>query len=365
MKRSLILSSLIFAIIGVGLGYLLAPQGSVGAGESPKSDLAPRSEDEQEIIDVYRNTNESVVFITTVSISFDMFSGLQPEEGTGSGVIIDAEKGIILTNFHVIENAKRVEVSLAHGGVHPAKLLGIEPELDIAVLRLVDPPKGLVAANFGNSSTLEVGQMVIAIGNPFGLDRTLTSGIVSSLNRSIRRTDGSLMKGLIQTDAPINVGNSGGPLLDKAGRLIGINAAILSRSGDSAGIGFAVPINQIRRILPELVATGKVLKPDFGWILLDTDQGPMVHQVIPGSPAEAAEVQPILRRLDGTFISGYVRDLDRADLIVSVNGKQVRSKDEVESAISESGGGQSVEFELRTGGRLGESRKVSIKPLLR
>jgi len=354
---------LFFALLGLSLAYYMAEPSTARAG----SDLAiaPRSEDEQRIIDVYKGTNQAVVFITTISITFDMFSGIQPEEGTGSGVIIDSDKAIILTNYHVIENAKRVEVSLADGGVYTAKLLGIDPDSDLAVLKLVEPPKKLISIPFGDSATLEVGQGVLAIGNPFALNRTLTTGSVSSLNRSIRRSDGSFMKGLIQTDASINVGNSGGPLLDKAGRLVGINSAILSRSGDSAGIGFAVPINQIKRVLPELIATGKVLRPDMGWILIDTDQGPMIHQVIPDGPAEEAKLQPILRRVDGAFISGFVRDLDKADLVYSVNGKRVYTKDQVDDAISQIGESGSLKFSLRQGGENGVERFVTIKPVLK
>ncbi len=364
MKRPLFIYSFIFAIIGVTVAYFLAGKNEdVNARYSLP--VAPRSQDEQTVIDVYKNSNEAVAFITTITITFDMFSGIQPEEGTGSGVVIDTEKGMVLTNLHVIENAKQVEVSLANGGVFEAKLVGIDRDSDIAILRLVDPPDGLVRIPFGDSSALEIGQQVIAIGNPFGLNRTLTTGNISNLNRTIRRPDGTFMKGLIQTDASINVGNSGGPLLDKAGRIIGINTAILSRSGDSAGISFAVPINQIKRILPELIATGKVLKPDLGWVLIDTDQGPMVHQIIPGGPADLAKIKPIMRRVEGAFITGFVRDLDRADLITAINGVAVATKDQIDDIISQSGGATSVKVELAQGRRNGPSRVVTIDPILR
>jgi S1-C subfamily serine protease len=365
MKLSpLLISSLVFSALGIFAGYEFSrtAQSTYGTESVQK---AERTVDEQETIDVYRKANEAVVFITTVSFTFDMFSGATPEKGTGSGVIVDAKKGIILTNLHVLSNAKRVEVSLANGGVHPARLLGIEPDLDIAVLGLIDPPAGLTAVPFGDSSSLEVGQGVIAIGNPFGLDRTLTAGIVSSLNRSIKRDGENVMRGLIQTDASINVGNSGGPLLDKAGNLIGINTAILSRSGDSAGIGFAVPINQVKRILPELIATGRVLKPEIGWVLVDTNQGPMVHQVLSSSPAEEAGVQPILRRLDDSFISGYVKDFTRADIITAVNGTEVSTKEEVENIIGQSSSAREIQFTLKQGNRDSESRNIKIKPNLR
>jgi len=173
------------------------------------------------------------------------------------------------------------------------------------------------------------------------------------------------MKGLIQTDAAINVGNSGGPLIDMAGRLIGINTAILSRSGDSAGIGFAVPINTIKRVLPELIATGKVLRPDLGWVLVDTDQGPMVHQLFRDGPAAQAGVSPILRRVQGGFISGYVRDVNNADLVYAVNGQPVTTKEQIDDMIGQSPAGKPIEFELRRGGRSGSARKVKIEPELR
>lgn len=339
------------------------------AGNSARAgvadELAPRTEDENYVIDVYKRLNDSVVFITTISLTYDAFAGLQPQEGTGSGVIIDGKNATILTNYHVIENAKQVEVTLSDGSSHAAKLVGVDPDSDIAVLRLVEPPPNMVAPQFGDSSKLEVGQRVIAIGNPFGLNRTLTTGIVSSLNRAIRGKEGRLVKGLIQTDAAINVGNSGGPLLDTAGRLIGINSAILSHSGDSAGIGFAIPINAVKRILPELIATGKVLRPDMGWILVDTDQGPMVHQIVPGGAAEQAGIRPVLRRVDGVFLSGFIKDVDNADLIYRVNGKIVYSKEEVDDIIASHDSERPIVFELRRGGKLGKSRVVELKPSLR
>jgi len=328
-------------------------------------ELAPRTDDEARIIEVYKRLNESVVFITTISLTYDLFSGLQPQEGTGSGVIIDPLRGIILTNYHVIENAKQVEVTLGSGSAHAAKLVGVDPDSDIAVLRIQQPPGGLVAPQFADSSKLEVGQRVLAIGNPFGLNRTLTTGIISSLNRSIRGSAGALMKGLIQTDAAINVGNSGGPLLDTAGRLIGINTAILSRSGDSAGIGFAVPINTVKRILPELIATGKVLRPDMGWVLVDTDQGPMVNQILAGGSADEAGVRPILRRVEGVFLSGFIRDVDNADLIFRIDGKRVYTKEEVDDLIAAHDPGQALLLELHRGGVKGKARSVEVKPMLR
>ncbi len=330
--------------------------------------VAKRTDEEQRIIDAYKQTSEAVVFITTITLTvdpFEIFSALRPREGTGSGMIVDAKRGIILTNLHVIQDAHKMEILLASGVARNARLIGYDGEYDIAVLQVDGPTSDLVSLTFGDSSRLEVGQRVLAIGNPFGLSRTLTTGIISSLDRTLKAPTGTLMKGLIQTDAAINPGNSGGPLLDADGRLIGINTAILSQSGDSAGIGFAVPINQVRRVLPELIATGKVLRPKMGWVLVDTNQGPMIRRVIPGGPAEQAGISPIERLVENVFIRGYTRDLERADLIYKVNGVRVNSSEEVEELVGQSDISQPIVFSLRRGGLNGKEREVKIRPVLR
>jgi S1-C subfamily serine protease len=279
-------------------------------------------------------------------------------------MVIDGPQGIILTNLHVIQDAQRIEISLADGKNYNARLVGFDREYDIAVLKLTNPPRGLVGLDFTDSSKVEVGQRVLAIGNPFGLGRTLTTGIVSSLDRTVKSPTGTVMKGLIQTDAAINPGNSGGPLLDADGRVVGINTAILSQSGDSAGIGFAVPINQIRRVLPELIATGKVLRPKMGWMLADTNQGPMVRRILGGSPADEAGLQPIERRVDQGFVRGVVRDFDRADLIMKVNGRRVLTADEVDDVV-QSSEGKPITLTIRRGGQAGRERDVVVTPVLR
>jgi putative serine protease PepD len=311
-----------------------------------------------------------VVFITTRSYvvdPFTFFDEVKPQEGTGTGTIIDVDRGLIITNLHVIESALQsggsVEIMLTNGQNSKAKLIGYDPESDIAVLQVSNLPRGTVGIPYGDSSTLEVGQRVLAIGNPFGLYRSLTAGIISSLDRTMKTPRGSVLKDLIQTDAAINPGNSGGPLLDADGRLIGINTAILSQSGDSAGVGFAVPINSIRRIIPELLATGKVSRAFVGWMLVDTDQGPMVLRVMEGSPAERAGIRPIEKVLSsGAFVQGYRRDIDSADLIYKVNGERVRNRDEVEEMVRKYKRGEPVQFVMRTGGMYGRERSVSIVP---
>ena len=365
VKPQILLSAVLVAALA--LVFAILPHEQVARAGVPDTQQAPRTEEENEIIQVYKATNEAVVFITTITLTvdpMDFYFEVQPKEGTGSGIIVDAEKGIILTNLHVIQDAHRIEISLANGLNYKARLVGYDSESDLAVLQLHEPPKNLISVKFGDSSRLEVGQRVLAIGNPFGLNRTLTTGIISSLDRVVKNPKGVTMRGLIQTDASINPGNSGGPLLDTAGRLIGINSAILSQSGDSAGIGFAVPINQIKRVLPELVATGKVLRPKLGWVLVNTTQGPMVRRILPGGPAAQAGVEPIERRVEPVFLQEYIRDFDRADLIYKVNGKRVSTSDEVEDLIAQSLPGSDISFTLRRGGIDGREREVHIKPVL-
>ena len=336
---------------------------------SSSDNNTPRKEldDEQITINIYKKAQESVVYINTFSYRsdpLDFFAANSKSfEGSGSGILIDAENGIIVTNFHVIQEAHKLEIILNDGKSYGARLLGYDKESDIAVLILEDPPKTLMQIPFGDSSKLQVGQSVLAIGNPFGLDKTLTTGIISSLDRAVKSPFGSIMNGMIQTDAAINPGNSGGPLLDRNGRLIGINTAILSQSGDSAGIGFAVPINEVRRILPELIATGKVLKPKMGWILVDTTLGPMVRRVFRNSPAARAGIVPVERPVSQMFVKGFVRSFKDADLIYSVNDIRVYSTDDVKKIISDADRDIPILLKLRTGGVNGKERSVSIKPI--
>ena len=329
---------------------------------------ATRTSEEQRTIDVYRRVNEAVVFILTKTLTvdpLDFVPEVRANEGSGSGTVVDAERRIIITNLHVIQGAAKMEIVLADGQSYQARLVGFDKESDVAVLQLRDENVKLTSFEFGDSSKLEVGQRVLAIGNPFGLNRTLTTGIISSLNRVVKSPQSGVMRGLIQTDAAINPGNSGGPLLDADGRLIGLNTAILSQSGDSAGIGFAVPINQIKRVLPELIATGRVLRPTFGWILDDTNQGPMVRWTAKDGPADRAGVEGAYRIVSDAFMRGYVLDFSRADLIYKVNGERVDSRDRVEEILSQAEAGKATEFTMRRGGLSGRERVVSVVPVLR
>lgn len=356
--------------LGVMLGilvigsFILGNQ-TAGAGVAPTG--AQRTDEETQTIETYKKTSPAVVFIATETLSVDpyeLFPEVQAREGSGSGFIVDATRGIILTNLHVIRGAHKIQIFLSDGLPYEAKLLGFDQEYDVAVIQVKDPPANLVALEFTDSSKADVGQRVLAIGNPFGLNRTLTTGIVSSLDRAVKGPSGNVMKGLIQTDAAINPGNSGGPLLDTEGRVLGINTAILSQSGDSAGIGFAIPINAIRRVLPELIATGKVLRPKIGWILVDTNQGPMVRRVLKDGPADHAGIQPIERMVDSVFVRGFVRDLNRGDLVYAVDGKRVYTADQVEELVSQSDPRQPLRITLRRGGAKGEEREAKVKASL-
>src|SRR2546423_11167860 len=266
------------------------------AAVSPAASIADPSlaTDEQNNIDVYKATAPGVVYIqstTTVRDCFGLYADAR--EGAGSGSIID-EQGDILTNYHVIADSEKLTVSFGNGKNYPAKIVGKDPDTDLAVIRLLEPPKeALTVVPLGDSDRLIVGQKVLAIGNPFGLDRTLTTGVISGLQRPIRAENGRQIEGAIQTDASINPGNSGGPLLDSHGRMIGINSQIESPTGASAGVGFAIPISIAKRVVPQLVRNGSVRRAKLGItsqnveallnrVQLPVSEGVMIWDVAPG-----------------------------------------------------------------------------------
>lgn len=289
--------------------------------------LAPIDVEEQLVTNLYERVGPSVVHITARVISVDFFFGPMPNEGTGSGFIYD-EAGHIVTNYHVIEGAESIDVRFSDDLAVPARVVGIDPPNDLAVLALESVPFDLTPLPLGSSDDLRVGQRTIAIGNPFGLDRTLTTGVVSALGRPLQRDDGSVIFDVIQTDAAINPGNSGGPLLDSRGQVIGINTAIRQ---DAQGIGFAVPVNTVKRIVPELIANGTYPHPWLGLlgysitpemarqVGLPVERGILVAQLYRNGPAAAAGI----RGATGEYLVGNRRYLLGGDIITEVNGQPV------------------------------------------
>lgn len=287
-------------------------------------------------ISVYERSNRSVVNITT-RILRGGNSSMRRESATGSGSgFVIGQDGLVLTNYHVVDSAEAVLVTLFDGESYSASLVGSDPGNDIAVLQIDAPASSLYPIELGESSRLRVGQKVFAIGNPFGLERTFTIGILSSKNRTLPTESGRTMKGILQIDAALNRGNSGGPLLNSRGQLIGMNTAIASPSGrgENTGVGFAIPVSTLRRVVPELLETGRVVRPDAGIAhVYETDRGLMVAELIPDGPADSAGLRSFRivreRSQQGTvMVERYHLDRDNADTIVAVNGKSTYKADE-------------------------------------
>ncbi len=299
-----------------------------------RGDLAA---DEQSTIALFEAASPSVVYITTLTRVVERWTRnvLQVPTGTGTGFLWDSH-GHVVTNLHVIQGAQAAQVRLADQRSLPASLVGGSPEHDLAVLRIRVPFNPPPPLPIGTSRDLKVGQKVFAIGNPFGLDHSLTTGVISALDRSISDEDGRVIENLIQTDAAINPGNSGGPLLDSAGRLIGVNTAIYSPSGAFAGIGFAVPVDTVNRVVPQLVAHGRYVRPSLGIVTDDAlgqkvaerleTRGVLVLQVRPGTPAERAGLRATVRSADGTIVPG--------DLVQAVDGRPVERAADLEDEVA-------------------------------
>ncbi len=305
---------------------------------------------------VYEACNRSVVNVNTKIDTPTIFLVDVVQEGTGSGSVLD-KQGRILTNYHVVEGAKDIQVTLYDGHSYEAKVVGRDPSTDVCVLKIDAPSELLFPVRFGDSTRLKVGQRVYAIGNPFGLERTMSTGMVSSLNRSLPSRSNRTMKSIIQVDAAINPGNSGGPLLDTHGRLIGMTTAIATKTGQSAGVGFAIPSSAITRVVPELIASGHVTRPDAGISkVFETDKGLLVATLIPGGPAEQAGmhgfkiVKETKRQGPFTYESQTV-DRSSADLIVGVNGQPIISADDFLSAIDAFHPGDVVTITVHRDGR--------------
>ena len=321
--------------------------------------------DEERInIAVYEAVNRSVVNINTKAVAAGLFLMEVPSEGAGSGIVLDRQ-GHVLTNFHVVDGAREIQALLYDGSSHSAKVIGVDPATDVAVIKLEAPEAILHPVAFGTSNDLRVGQRVFAIGNPFGLERTLTTGIISSLNRSLPTRTGRTIKSIIQTDAAINPGNSGGPLVDSGSQLIGMTTAIASRTGQSAGVGFAIPVGTLTRIVPQLIAQGKVVRPDAGIArVYQSDAGLVVAELAPDGPAERAGIRGFKvireRRRQGPFTVETTRvDRAGADLIVAVAGQAVRTADDFLSAVESRNPGEQVLIAVQR-----EGHKLEIPVLL-
>ncbi len=307
-----------------------------------RGDLAA---DELNTIDVFQAVSPSVVYITNIEVRRNLFNlnVYEIPKGTGSGFVWDSE-GRIVTNYHVIEDASQVQVTLADGSTWKAVLVGATPDKDLAVLKLSAPAAGLKPIAIGESGNLQVGQKVYAIGNPFGLDQTMTAGIVSALGREIQSTNGMTIHDVIQTDAAINPGNSGGPLLDSAGRLIGINTAIYSPDGVNAGIGFAVPVDQVNGIITQLIKHGRLIRPGLGISVANERlverfgiEGVLIVRVERGSSAEKAGLRGIKKRGDEIFLG---------DIIVGMNGAQIGTLDDLRQELDKYEVGQEVTLKV-------------------
>lgn len=305
--------------------------------------------DEAVNVAVYEAINRSVVNINTKSTHSALLAFEVTAEGTGSGSILD-KLGHIVTNFHVISDANDVVVTLYDGKQYDASFIGSDPDNDIAVIRIKAPPEVLFPVALGDSGPLRVGMKCFAIGNPFGLERTLTTGSISSVDRSLQIRNRSI-KQIIQIDAAINPGNSGGPLLDTHGRLIGINTAIASKTGQSAGVGFAIPSNLVARVVPELIRHGKFVRPETGVRLLKTEKGLLVAQLQPSGPAEKAGLRgPKVSRKTG-LLGGVRIDYTSADIVVAVDDQEVKTQDDFLSVVESKRPGEQVVVTVQRDGR--------------
>ncbi len=363
LRVGLVVVCLLFAYFW---GASLSDRGNAAVQPRPQLSGGAFSANEQGVIDLFRKASPGVVYITTSKLVRNpfRFDLARIPEGSGTGFVWD-DKGHIVTNYHVIasllkEGSNKAEVRLSDQSTWPAILVGVAREVDIAVLRISAPAEILQAIELGTSGNLQVGQTVFAIGNPFGFDQTLTTGVVSALGREIESPSGTPIQDVIQTDAAINRGNSGGPLLDSSGRLIGMNTAIVSPSGTYAGIGFAIPVDTINRIAPQLIVSGKSTRPGLG-ITAHNDvvaqrlniRGILIRDVPGGSNAAKAGLRP-------TAVDAYGKIV--GDIIVGIDGVPVYSAKDLYRQLQSREIGDSVTLELIRDGRP-FSLKIELQPI--
>lgn len=309
---------------------------------------------EQNNIRIFKRVSPGVVSVANKAVLQDLddYQLYEVPQGTGSGFVWDKE-GHIISNVHVVYGASAIQVTLSTGTSYPAEIVGLDPDHEIAVLKIKAPPEVLTPIEPGRSGNLQVGQTALAIGNPFGLDTSLSAGVVSALGRRITSMTRREIRNVIQTDAAINPGNSGGPLLDSSGRLIGMNTAIISPSGAYAGVGFAVPVDTIRRVVPQLIKTGRVQSPVIGVHLVPhallrraPGKGVMILSVEPGSPAEKAGLQGVQRGRRGAVVIG--------DVLCDIEGTEVNTPDDVDAVLEQYQAGDRI----RVGIQRGDTRKT-------
>ncbi|MEZ5976856.1 MAG: trypsin-like peptidase domain-containing protein [Planctomycetota bacterium] len=348
--------SLVVFSVGVArLWSLVVPPSRTFDPDATARTVAPRGDlgaDEASIVDLFRRASASAVAVAVTTETSTFYGGHHAvQSGTGSGFVWN-DDGVIVTNHHVVKGATRCLVKLADSEPYLATLIGSSPEHDLAVLKIDAPRSRLRPIPIGSSGDLEVGQKVFAIGSPFGLEQSLTTGIISALGRIVQSEDGEVISGVIQTDAAINPGNSGGPLLDSAGRLIGVNTAIATESGAFSGIGFAIPVDTVNVVVPHLLRTGKPPQPGLG-VLIDRvrpDPGVWIETVIDGSPAARAGLR-------GTMFTG-MGDTVPGDRIDAVNGEKVRNFDELRAVLLRYDVGSTVELDIE---RDGEPMTVQVE----
>lgn len=327
---------------------------------TPRGDLAA---DELSTIALFENGLPSVVNISTLAVQEDPFTRriYKSQKGMGSGFVWDKD-GHVVTNYHVLEGASEARVTLWDQNTYRAVLVGKDKLKDLAVLKIQASEKELHPVPIGKSADLKVGQKVYAIGNPFGLDGTLTTGVVSGLGREVDSNTGGTLKNLVQTDAAINPGNSGGPLLDSAGRLIGVNTAILSTSGSSAGIGFAIPVDEVNLVVPELIKFGRISRPTLGIrvaserdaTMLGVNGGLIITRVIDGGPGDQIGLRPALRE-------GLLGRIRLGDILVSIDGQPTRTPEDLFNVLGSHKVGDEITIRFRRGSQLIEA-KVTLAP---